>query len=150
MATTGTTGILTPDQEKQIAVWLDDLVKLKGLLELVDGYIFRILITLLDDKVLDKLKADLKAQLSKLVEAAMAGQVDEAEQLATDILVGLVVIPGIDSTVEGLIFSAAIQLAVAAILNKLQPQVGQPIVLKVAEAKAKLAKPAKKTKRSWE
>ena len=150
MATTGTTGILTPDQEKQIAVWLDDLVKLKGFWELIDGYVFKILITLLDDKVIDKLKVDLKAQLAKLVDAAMAGQVDEAEQLATDILVGLVVIPGIDSTVEGLIFSAAIQLAVAAILNKLQPQVGQPIVLKVAEAKAKLAKPAKKTKRSWE
>jgi hypothetical protein len=150
MATTGTTGILTPDQEKQLAVWLDDLVKLKGLLELVDGYIFRILITLLDDKVLDKLKADLKAQLSKLVEAAMAGQVDEAEQLATDILVGLVQIPGIDSTVEGLIFSAAIQLAVAAVISKLAVTTGKPITLKVAEAKAKLAKPTKKTKRSWE
>src|ERR1035437_1319866 len=99
MATTGTTGILTPDQEKQLAVWLDELVKLKGFWELIDGYIFKILITLLDDKAIDKLKADLKAQLSELVDVALAGQVDQAEQLATDILVGLVVIPGIDSTV---------------------------------------------------
>jgi hypothetical protein len=144
MATTGTTGILTPDQEKQIAVWLDDLVKLKGFWELIDGYVFKILITLLDDKVIDKLKTDLKAQLAKLVDAAMAGQVDEAEQLATDILVGLVVIPGVDSTVEGLIFSAAIQLAVAAIINKLSVTVGKPIVLKVTAAK----KAAAKTKRN--
>ena len=86
MATTGTTGILTPAQESQLAVWLDDLVKLKGFWELIDGYIFKILITLLDDKGLDKLKVDLKAQLAKLVDAALAGQVDVAEQLATDIL----------------------------------------------------------------
>jgi hypothetical protein len=140
MATTGTTGILTPDQEKQLAVWLDDLVKLKGLLELVDGYIFRILITLLDDKVLDKLKTDLKTKLSALVAAAMAGQVDEAEQLATDILVSLVQIPGVDSTVEGLIFSAAIQLAVAAVISKLAVTTGKTITLKVAEAKKAAAK----------
>ena len=146
MATTGTTGILTPEQEKQIAVWLDDLVKLKGFWELIDGYIFKILITLLDDKGIDKLKADLKAKLSELVDAAMAGKIDEAEQLATDILVGLVVIPGIDSTVEGLIFSAAIQLAVAAIISKLQVKTGKVFTLKVAEAKKAAAK-AKKANR---
>lgn len=146
MATTGTTGILTPAQESQLSVWLDDLVKLKGFWELVDGYIFKILITLLDDKALDKLKVDLKAQLAKLVDAALAGQVDVAEQLATDILVGLVQIPGVDSTVEGLIFGAAIQLAVAAVLNKLAVTVGKPIVLKVAAAKKAAAK-AKKANR---
>jgi hypothetical protein len=146
MATTGTTGILTPAQESQLAVWLDELVKLKGFWELIDGYIFKILITLLDDKLIDKLKADLKAKLAALVDAAMAGQVEVAEQEATDILVGLVVIPGIDSTVEGLIFAAAIQLAVAAVLSKLAVTVGKPIVLKVAEAKKAAAK-AKKVKR---
>ena len=147
MATTGTTGILTPAQETQLAIWLDELIKLKGLWELIDGYIFKILITLLDDKVLDKLKEDLKVKLSALVTAAMAGQVDVAEQLATDILVSLVKIPGIDSTVEGLIFGAAIQMAVAAILNKLQTTTGQTITLKIAEGKKKAAKP---TKKSWE
>ena len=140
MATTGTTGILTPDQEKQIAVWLDDLVKLKGFWELIDGYLFKILITVLDDKLIDKLKADLKVKLSALVDTVIAGQIDQAEVLATDILVGLVQIPGVDSTVEGLIFSAVIQLVVAAILSKLQTVTGEKITLKVAEAKAKLAK----------
>ena len=150
MATTGTTGILTPAQETQLAVWLDELIKLKGFWGLIEEYFFKVVITLLDDKLIDKLKADLKAKLSALVTAAMAGEVDQAEQLATDILVGLIVIPGIDSTVEGLIFGAAIQMAVAAILNKLQTVTGKTITLKVPEAKAKLAKPAKKTKRSWE
>ena len=140
MATTGTTGILTPVQEQQLATWLDDLVKLKGIWELIDGYFFKAVITLLDDKVLDKLGADLKAKLSALVTAAMNDQVDVAEQLATDLLVGLVQIPGIDATVEGLILGAAIQMLVAAILNKLQSTKGTVITLKVAEAKAKLAK----------
>ena len=146
MATTETTGILTPAQEQQLATWLDNLIKLKGFFEFIDGYVFKVVITLLDDKFVDKLKADLKVKLGALVDAALAGQVDQAEQLATDILVGLVVIPGIDSTVEGLIFGAAIQLAVAAILNKLQPAVTQPIVLKVAEGKKAAAK-AKKANR---
>lgn len=138
MATTGTTGILTPAQEEQLALWLDELIKLKGIWGLIEKYFFKAVITLLDDKVLDKLKADLKAKLSALVTAAMAGDVAGAEQLATDILVGLITIPGIDSTVEGLIFGAAIQMLVAAVLNKLQVVKGQPITLKVAEAKAKL------------
>jgi hypothetical protein len=145
--TTGTTGILTPAQEKQLAVWLDDLVKLKGFWELIDGYVFKILVTLLDDKVIDKLKTDLKVKLGALVDLVIAGQVDQSEQLATEILVGLVQIPGVDSTVEGLIFSAVIQLVVAAIMSKLQTVTGKKITLKVAEGKKKAAKP---TKRGWE
>ena len=141
--TTGTTGILTPAQEQQLAVWLDELIVLKGFWGLIEEYFFKVVIKLLDDKVLDKLKADLKAKLSALVTAAMNGDVAGAEQLATDLLVGLVTIPGIDSTVEGLIFGAAIQFIVAAILNKLQTVTGKPITLKVPEAKAKLALKAK-------
>ncbi len=132
-------GIFTPAQEQQLAVMLDDLVKLKGLLELVDGYVFKILITLLDDKVLDKLKVDLKVKLASLVDAAFANNVPLAEQIATDILVSLIQIPGIDSTTEGLIFSAVVELVVAAILNKFG-KAGQPLTLKVAEAKSKLKK----------
>ena len=147
MATTGTTGILTPAQETQLAVWLDELIKLKGFWGLIEEYFFKVVITLLDNQLIDKLKEDLKVKLSALVTAAMAGQVDVAEQLATDILVGLVQIRGIDATVEGLIFGAAIQMAVAAILNKLQTTTGQTITLKIAEGKKKAAKP---TKKSWE
>ena len=123
-----------------MAVWLDELIKLKGFWGLIEEYFFKVVITLLDDKLIDKLKADLKVKLSALVDTVIAGQIDQAEVLATDILVGLVQIPGVDSTVEGLIFSAVIQLVVAAILSKLQTVTGEKITLKVAEAKAKLAK----------
>jgi hypothetical protein len=146
--TTGTTGILTPAQEQQLAVWLDELIKIKGFFwNLIEEYFFKVVVTLLDDKVLDKLKTDLKIKLSALMTAAMNGDVAGAEQLATDILVGLVKIPGIDSTIEGLIFAAAIQMAVAAILNKLQLITGKTITLKVPEAKAKLAMEIKKIKK---
>lgn len=138
MATTGTTGILTPAQEAQLAKWLDELIKLKGFWGLIEEYFFKAIITLVDDKLLDKLKTDLKVKLAALVTAAMNGDVAGAEQMATDLLVSLITIPGIDSTVEGLIFGAAIQMLVAAILNHLQSTKGAVITLKVAEAKAKL------------
>jgi hypothetical protein len=139
-------GIFTAEQEKLLASWLDELVKLKGLWEIVDGYVFKAILTLLDDKVIDKLKDDLKAKLAALVDAAFAKDIPLAEQLATDILVGLVQIPGIDSEVEGIIFAAVIQFAVAAILSKIQVENNTKIKLtKVAAGKLALVKKVKKT-----
>ena len=130
MATTGMAGILTPAQEEQLAVWLDEVIKLKGFWGIIEKYFFKALVTLLDDKVLDKLKADLKVKLSALITLVMNGDVQGAEQMASDLLVSVVKIPGIDATVEGLLFLSAIQLIVAAILNKAQTLKGEPITLK--------------------
>lgn len=126
-------GILTAVQEKQLAVMLDDLVKLKGLWELVDGYVFKVVITLLDDTVVDKLKEDLKIKLAALVDAVMAKDVPLAEQLATDIINGLIDIPGLDEDAEGLIFAGIIELVVGAILTKLAAIKGEQITLKLAK-----------------
>lgn len=124
-------GILTLEQEKELSGLLDDVVKLKGFAELIDGYVFKVVLTLLDDTLVDKLQVELKVKLAELVEAIMAKDVPLAEALAADIINGLVDIPGLDETSEGLIFKGAIELIVGAILAKLQDMKGEVITLKL-------------------
>jgi len=131
--TTGMTGILTPAQEQQLAVWLDEILKLKGVWGIVEEYFFKVLITLLNKELLDKIQADLKVKLSALITLAMNGDVQGAEQMASDLLVSVVKIPGVDSTTEGLLFMSAIQIIVAAILNKVQTVTGKQVTLKVVK-----------------
>ena len=109
-------GILTRVQEQQLAQMLDDALVLKGILELVDGYLGRVLITVLDDKYVDKLKEDIKIKLAALVDAGFAEDVELVQTLAADLVNSLVDIPGLDETSEGLIFRGAIDLAVGAII----------------------------------
>lgn len=125
-------GILTAVQEKKLAQLLDDLVKLKGVLEFIDGYVFKFVITLLDDKVVDKLREDIKIKLAALIDAVLGEDVPLAEQLAADIINGLVDIPGLDEESEGLIFKGVIELFVGAILNKVETIKGEKITLNLA------------------
>lgn len=124
-------GILTTVQEKQLAEMVDNALKFKGILELIDGYVAKILISYLDDKVLDKLKDELKAKLAALVDAVMAEDIELSETLAAEIINGLVDIPGLDEEAEGLIFKGAIEIAVGAILHKLAELKGNKVVLKL-------------------
>jgi hypothetical protein len=126
-------GILTAVQEKKLAEMLDDLVKLKGLLELIDGYVFKVVITLLDDTIVDKLREDIKIKLAALIDAVLGNDVLLAEELATDIINSLVDIPDLDEESEGLIFKGIVELIVGAILNKLEEIKGEKITLKLAK-----------------
>jgi len=123
-------GILTSAQEKQLSQMLDDVLKLKGFLELVDGFLAKTLISLLDDVVVDKLKVDVKVKLAALVDAVFAKDVPLAEELASQILNDLVDIPGLEEESEGLIFKGAIELIVGAILSKLSEVKGVTVSLK--------------------
>ena len=123
-------GILTSEQEKQLSQIVDNVLKLKGLLELVDGFLAKVLISLLDDVVVDKLKTEVKIELAALVDAVFANDVPLAEELAAQILNDLVDIPGLDEEAEGLIFKGAIELIVGAILSKLGEVKGTAISLK--------------------
>jgi hypothetical protein len=125
-------GILTLEQEQKLSVMVDEALKFKGILEFVDGYVAKVVITLLDDKVVDKLKEDIKVQLAALVDAAMDGNIELSETIAADIVNGLVDIPGLDETSEGLIFKGAIELAVGAVLNWIAKAKEEPVVLKLA------------------
>ena len=133
-------GIFTTEQEKQLATWLDELVKLKGLWEIVDGYVFKAIIVLLDDKLIVKLNETLKTKLAALVTAAMAEDVPLAEQLATDVINGLVDIPGLDEDTEGLILKSIVELIVGTILQKLAVVKGAPIKLQLKKKVVKKAK----------
>jgi hypothetical protein len=124
-------GILTSEQEKKIASLLDDLLKLKGFLELIDGYVFRAVITFVDNKYADKLSVDLKTKLAALVDACLAEDIELAEQLATDLINSLIDIPVLDEEAEGLIFKGIIELIVGAILDWINSKKTEPVKLQL-------------------
>jgi len=126
-------GILTTEQEKKLASLLDDAIKLKGILEFVDGFLFKAIIALVDDKYADKLKEEIKVKLSVLVDAVLANDIVLAETLATDLINSLVDIPGLDEEAEGLIFKGIIEILVAAILKWIEGVKGAPVTLKLAK-----------------
>jgi hypothetical protein len=119
-------GFLTSKQEKALAEMIDEALHLKGFLELIDGYAAKIVITLIDDKLLEKLavkvSADIKAQIGALVDAAIAKDLPLAETLASALLTSVVNIPGLDKETEGLILKGAIELLVGALIDWLKPK----------------------------
>lgn len=125
-------GILTLEQEKKIASLLDEVVKLKGLPEFIDGYLFKALLTFVDNKFIDKLKEEIKVQLAALAEAVLAEDVELAEQLATDLVNSLIDIPGLDEDSEGLLFKGIIEIIVGAILDWIESKKGEPVKLQLA------------------
>jgi hypothetical protein len=125
-------GILTSAQEKTLSALLDDAIKLKGVAELVDGFLFKAIITFVDDKYIDKLKEEIKIKLAALVEAVMAEDIELAEQLATDLVNSLIDIPGLDEESEGLLFKGVIEIIVGAILQWIESKKGEPVALKLA------------------
>lgn len=124
-------GILTLEQEKKIAALLDDLLKVKGFVELIDGYVFKAIITFVDNKYVDKLSVDIKTKLAALVDAVLAEDVVLAETLVTDLMNTLIDIPGLDEESEGLLFKGIIELIVGAILDWINSKKEVPVTLKL-------------------
>jgi hypothetical protein len=124
-------GILTPEQEKKLAGMLDDIIKLKGILEMIDGLVFKALITFVDDRYADKLKEEIKLKLAALVDAVMAEDLPLCEQLAADIINTLIDIPGLDEEAEGLIFKGVIELLVGVITKWIEDKKQAPVTLKI-------------------
>ncbi len=124
-------GIFTVEQEKKLAELLDNVVKLKGVAEFIDGYLFKAVITFVDDKFIDKIKEEIKVKLSALAEACLAEDVELAEELAADLMNSLIDIPGLDEESEGLLFKGVIELIVGAVLDWIQSKKGEPVVLQL-------------------
>ena len=124
-------GILTTEQEKALATMLDDAIKLKGILELIDGYVFKALITFVDDKYLDQLQSNVKGKLAELATAVIAKDVAAAETIAADTLNMLIDIPGLDEDAEGLIFKGIVEIVVGAVVNWINGQKGTKVTLKL-------------------
>ena len=108
-------GILTKEQEQIFAQMIDDAIKAKGFLEVVDGYAAKVVVTLVDDNLLEKLPEAVKVSLSELADACIDEDVDRAEDVVSDLLNALVDVPGLDEEAEGMIFSGAIHLIAGAV-----------------------------------
>jgi hypothetical protein len=81
-------GLFTSAQEDFIAKLLDDAVKFKNpFLEMADGLAFKLLVQTVDNQGLDKIPEVWKAELRKLVDAAMAKNWNEVRALMVDLLV---------------------------------------------------------------
>jgi hypothetical protein len=124
-------GILTSEQEKALAQKLDEAIKLKGFLELIDGIVFKALITLLDDQLVEKLPEKIKTSLAAIATAVIANDVETAETLATDLINGLIDVPLLDEESEGLIIGAIIRLIVSSILTWINSKKQTPVTLKL-------------------
>jgi len=122
-------GIFTTEQEKKLAVLLDDAIKLKGVLELIDGVVFKALITLLDDTAIDKLPEKIKSNLSELANAIMNNDVETSEQIATDLINELVNVPKLDEESEGLLIGALVRLIVSSVLKWIEGKKQLPVKL---------------------
>jgi len=124
-------GILTVEQEKKLSELLDNVIKLKGFLELIDGFVFKALVTFLDDKFADKIKVEIKLKLGELVDAVLANDVEKAEVLAAEVINMLLDVPGLDEEAEGLLFKGIIQLLVGVILDWINSKKEVPVTLKL-------------------
>ena len=124
-------GILTQEQEKRLAELLDDVIKLKGFLELLDGYVFKALITFLDDKFADQIKVEIKIKLAELVDAVLAEDIETAQDLAAEAINMLIDVPGLDEESEGLLFKGIIQLLVGVVVDWINKKKGEPVKLQL-------------------
>jgi hypothetical protein len=124
-------GILTPEQEKKLAELLDNVIKLKGILELIDGYVFKALITFLDDKFADQIKVEIKLKLAELVDAVLAEDVELAEGLAAEVINMLLDVPGLDEESEGLLFKGIVQLLVGVVVDWINSKKEEPVTLQL-------------------
>jgi len=124
-------GIFTREQEKKLASLLDDLIKLKGLFEVVDGLVFTAIISLVDDNYINKLPDEIKTKLSEIVEAVLNDDVELAELKATELINALVDVPLLDEEMEGLLIGSFVRLIVSSILKWIEDKKEQPVTLKI-------------------
>lgn len=125
-------GILTVVQEKKLSEILDSAVKVSGIFEFIDGYLFKILLTFLDDTYADKLSVEIKTELGQLADALMASDWDAAENVATSIINRLVDVPGLDENAEGLLFKGIVEIIIGAVLKLIGQKKGMIVALKLA------------------
>lgn len=109
--------ILTDSNRKFVANAIDDAIKAKGVLELVDGFAARVLLNVVDNYIDSKLSISdsIKNQLNALVEAAKENDIESLEIIAADLLNSIIDIPGIDEEGEKLIFEGAVKIIVGAL-----------------------------------
>ena len=110
-------GILLKTVEAKLATILDDVVKLNGFWETIDGVAFRLVISAVDDNLADKIPEPYKTEIRTVIFEIIENEdYDQAVLNAFDFLDSLIDIPGFDDDTERLMFEAIAKMVVAAIL----------------------------------
>lgn len=122
-------GILTPAQEQQLATMIDALLNLKGIANIVAGYALKIVISLIDNSVIDKLSTAIKAQLIAIVDAILGGNNAQAEKLSGELVNSLDAYK--TDTSEKLAFKTGVLFALAATTQHLNLMKGSEVTLKL-------------------
>lgn len=123
------TGILTPAQEQQLATMIDGLLNLKGVTGIVVGYAIKIVISFLDNTLVDKLSVAIKTQLIAIVDAILGDNPALAEKLSGELVTSLDAYK--TDTAEKLAFKTGVLFALAATTNHLNLMKGTEVTLKL-------------------
>lgn len=89
---------ISKENRKWIAEQLDKLIKLNGVLEAFDSTVIGLVLSVLNDKVLDKLKDEIKQRINLAVDYVRAEQYDEACEVISTLLSDYIKTPVIDGS----------------------------------------------------
>ena len=116
-------GWFTNDQEKFLADLLDEKVQLKGVLEMADGMIFKLVISTLDNNLIEKIPDEWNNPIAPIIDAVIAKDWDQAAVLIASFADDKIDIPGIDDLSEKMIFSSVLALAAGIIQSKVEREI---------------------------
>lgn len=109
-------GLFTPVQEQFLAEVLDKFFEFKNpLYEKFDSVVFKTILKVADDAGVNKLSADWKAKLIPVIDAAMAGNVEDVRTYLIDLLNSKIDIPKLDEEQELMVFDSFTKFLAAAI-----------------------------------
>ena len=115
-------GILSSELKDQVVTKLDDLIKLKGALEIVDGFVIKIGLNVLDEKVFTKIPLEYQDEVVASIQSIIDGEVDELPEILDDLLAGVIPTPLVDgSDVEKALYNNFLALIIdllVALINK--------------------------------
>jgi hypothetical protein len=107
-------GILTPEIEAKIASWLDDQIKLNGILETVDGLAFKLVISQLDNNLGEKIPEPYKTEIREIVLLVLEDKdYENAITRAFDFINEKIDIPDLDDETEDLLFKGLISIVLS-------------------------------------
>jgi len=115
------TGMLTEQQEQFIAGLLDKAITFKNpVLESLDGPSFKVLVSVIDNNLIERIPQEWQNPIEPIIDAAIAGQWEEAADKIAAFANEKIDIPGLDELSEQLIFNAILQLILGAIMGQVE------------------------------
>ena len=114
-------GLLSELVEDKVSRQLDDLYKGSGIIEMLDGKIFKMAISLIDNKFGEKVKDPLKTEIREVInQVYLEEDPESALTVAFEFIDSHVDIPFLDDAMEDLLFKGLLQIVVA-LLAKVKP-----------------------------